>query len=136
MVDPVTLILTALAAGAALGVQDTASTAVQDAYASLKALTKKRLTGRRDGEPALAMFERAPETWRSPLAAELVAAGASRDADLTEAAQALIKLVDPEGTREGKYTVRVRGGQGVQVGDHNTQHNSFGIPTSPRGVAQ
>ena len=45
--DPVTLILTALAAGAALGVKDTASAAVKDAYEGLKALVKKRFAGRR-----------------------------------------------------------------------------------------
>ena len=50
--DPITLIVTALAAGAALGVQDTASAMVKDAYAGLKALVKKtawRRAGRRDG---------------------------------------------------------------------------------------
>ena len=39
--DPITLIVTALAAGAALGVQDTASAMVKDAYASLKALVRR-----------------------------------------------------------------------------------------------
>ena len=38
--DAVTLIITALAAGAGLGLKDTASTAVQDAYGSLKAWQK------------------------------------------------------------------------------------------------
>ena len=41
--DPITLIVTALAAGAALGITDTASSAIKDAYAGLKALVKKRL---------------------------------------------------------------------------------------------
>src|ERR1035441_7866321 len=36
--DPITLIVTALAAGAASGVSDTASSAVTDAYANLRAL--------------------------------------------------------------------------------------------------
>jgi hypothetical protein len=48
--DPITLIVAALAAGAALGIKDTASSAVQDAYASLKAHAKKRLAGRPDAE--------------------------------------------------------------------------------------
>ena len=43
--DPITLIVTALAAGAALGVTDTASQTVKDAYAGLKALVRKRLGG-------------------------------------------------------------------------------------------
>ena len=52
--DPITLIVTALASGAALGVTDTASSAVKDAYAELKALVKKRLAGRPDAELVLA----------------------------------------------------------------------------------
>ena len=35
-------------------------------------------------------------------------------------------LVDAAGSQSGKYTVDVRGSQGVQVGDHNTQTNTFG----------
>jgi len=124
--DAVTLILTALAAGAALGAKDTASSAVQDAYRSLKALVKKRLLGRRDGELVLSRFEQAPDTWESPLAAELTAVGAGNDADLVEAAQALMSLADAAGSRAGIYSVQVFGGQGVQVGDRNTQHNTFG----------
>ena len=47
--DPDTLVVTASAAGAALGVSGTASLPVKDAYAGLKALVKKRFsrTGRR-----------------------------------------------------------------------------------------
>jgi hypothetical protein len=52
--DPITLIVTALAAGAALGVKDAASSAVKDAYAGLKALVGKRLAGRPDAEVVLA----------------------------------------------------------------------------------
>lgn len=62
--DPVTLIVTALAAGAALGLKDTASGVVKDAYASLKTLAKKRLADRRDGELVLARHEEAPEMWQ------------------------------------------------------------------------
>ncbi len=48
--DPITLILTALAAGAALGVKDTASAAVLDAYNGLEALVRRRLAGRENGD--------------------------------------------------------------------------------------
>jgi hypothetical protein len=114
--DPITLIVTALAAGAALGVQDTASGAVKDAYASLKALVMKRFAGRAAAERVLAEHEDAPQTWQEPLTKELVEAGADRDIDLVAAARALMSLVDAAGSRAGKYTVDVRGGQGVQVG--------------------
>jgi len=126
--DPVTLILTALAAGAALGVKDAASAAVKDAYQGLKALVKKRFAGRGDGELVLSRYEEAPDTWKGPLAAELTAADAGADGDLVAAAQALMRLTDAAGSRAGKYNVQVHGGQGVQVGDHNTQTNTFGAP--------
>jgi len=124
--DPVTLILAALAAGAALGVKDAASATVKDAYEGLKALVKKRVAGRRDGELVLARYEEAPDSWRGPLAAELTAVGADADADLVAAAQAVMRLADEAGSRAGKYNVRVHGGQGVQVGEQNIQHNTFG----------
>ena len=47
---------------------------------------------------------------------------------LLEAAQSLMSLVDEAGTRAGKYTVDLRGAQGVQVGDHDTQDNTFNTP--------
>jgi hypothetical protein len=131
--EPVTLILTALTAGVALGVKDTASTAVRDAYGTLKALLRKRLACRQDGELALSRYEQAPDTWAAPLTAELEAVGAGTDADLVESARALMELTDAKGAREGKYTVQVSGGLGVQVGDQNTQHNSFGSSVSRTG---
>ena len=126
--DPVTLIVTALAAGAALGLKDTASAAVKDAYGSLKAMVTGRLAGQRDGELVLARHEEAPKAWEGPLAVELTAAGATDDVGLVAAAQALMSLVDETGSRAGKYAVQVQGSQGVQVGNHNIQHNIFGAP--------
>jgi hypothetical protein len=124
--DPVTLIVTALAAGAASALQDGASSTVKDAYARVIALVKRRFASRPKGEVVLAEHQAAPQTWEAPLAAELFAAGADGDADLVSAAQALMSLVDEAGSRAGKYAVTVRDSQGVQVGDHNTQTNTFG----------
>ena len=125
--DPITLIVAALAAGAASALQDGASAAVKDAYARLKALVTKRFANRPKGELVLAGHQAAPQTWEAPLAAELSAAGAKGDADLVAAAQALMRLVDEAGSRSGKYLVAVRDSHGVQVGDHNTQTNTFGL---------
>ena len=124
--DPVTLIVTALAAGAASALQDGAAVAVKDAYARLRALVTKRFAGHPKGELVLAEHETAPQTWQAPLAAELAATGADSDAGLVAAAQALMSLVVEAGSRSGKYVVAVRDSQGVQVGDHNTQINTFG----------
>ena len=124
--DPITLVVTALAAGAASGVTDTAAAAVKDAYASLKALVRKRLGGKPDAELVLARYEGAPEVWQAPLMAELAKARADLDGDLIAAAKAVLDLVGEGGA--GKYTVDARGAAGVQIGDHNTQDNVFNTP--------
>ena|SRR5690242_1854854 len=126
--DPITLIVTALVAGAALGAQDTVSAIVKDAYAGLKALVKKRLGGGPDAELVLAKHEQAPETWQAPLMAELARTGADGDRDLVAAAQALLDLISEAEGRTGKYAVDVRRAQGVQIGDHNRQDNVFNSP--------
>jgi len=131
--DPITLIVTALAAGAALGLQDTASAAVKDAYASLKALVKRRLGGEPGAELALSRHEQAPETWQAPLKAELAQAGAEGDGELIAAAKALLDLAGEAG-KAGKYAVDVRGVQGVQIGDHNRQDNVFNAPADDPGT--
>jgi len=123
--DPVTLIVTALAAGAASALQDGTAAAVKDAYGRLKVLVKKRFAGRPRGEWVLAEHVADPQTYEKPLAKELSAAGADSDADLVAAAQALMSLVDEVGSRSAKYAVTVRGSQGVQIGDHNTQTNTW-----------
>jgi hypothetical protein len=128
-VDPVTLIVTALAAGAASAVQDGVAQAVKDAYARLYGLVKARLTGRPKGELVLAEHAADPQIWEAPLAAELSVVGAAGDGELVAASQALLSLVDEAGARSEKYFVTVRDSQGVQVGDRNTQTNTFGSAT-------
>lgn len=127
---PITLILTALAAGSALGRKGTTSSTVDEAYGTLRTLVRRRLSERPGGDLVLARHDRSPETWERPLATELIAAGTAHDADLLAAAQALMSLVDEDGFRSGKYTVHVRGAHGVQIGDHNLQHNDFGFGLS------
>jgi uncharacterized protein YfaP (DUF2135 family) len=127
--DPVTLIVTALAAGASAGtleaLKDDVKAAVKRAHANLRGLVKKRLAGRPDGELALERHDSAPQKWESVLAGELTEAGAADDADLVAAAKALMQLVDGTGARAGKYNITIEGSKGVQVGDGNVQVNEF-----------
>jgi hypothetical protein len=126
--DPVALIVAALAAGTSLGVKDVTSATVLDTYAGLRALVRKRLSGRPDGAMVLSRHAESPHTWEAPLTAELTAAGAAGDEALVAAATALLRLADEAGFRAGKYAVDARGAAGVQAGDHNTQHNTFDGP--------
>jgi hypothetical protein len=127
--DPITLIVAALAAGAASGALDTvkdgAKAGVTAAYAKLRALAKKRVAGNQAAEVALAKHETNPKSWEAPLTDELRDLHADSDADLVAAATALMELVDQAGARAGKYNVTIKGSKGVQVGDGNIQVNRF-----------
>lgn len=110
--DPVSLIVAALVAGASAGLKDTASSAIKDAYNGFKKLVGGKLAGRPRGEMALAEHEGDPETWDKPLVKELTEAGAGDDAAVIAAAQALMQLIDAEGSAAGKYQV-------VSASDHS-----------------
>jgi len=107
--DPVTLIVAALVAGAAAGLKDSASAAVKDAYDSLKGLVRRRLAGRPGGELVLARHEQDPQVWDRPLVQELTESGAEGDAALVTAAQALMRLLDAAGSAAGRYQVAASG---------------------------
>lgn len=55
-------------------------------------------------------------------------ADAAQDPRIVELAEELMRLIDGDGARTGKYTVDVRGAQGVQIGDRNAQTNTFTTP--------
>ena len=105
--EPVTLILAALAAGGSTGLTETVSQGTQDAYAALKALVLRRVKDTPAGEVAVVEHEKDPETWQAPLAKSLTAAGVEQDQELIAAAQRLLQIVDPEGARAGTYTVNI-----------------------------
>jgi hypothetical protein len=119
------LIVMALAAGASAGVTETVSSAIGDAYAGLKDLLSRRLTGRRAAVEALDAHESEPDVWRVRLGADLASSGAATDEEVLTAALRLLTLIDPQAAQAGKYRVDVRDARGVQVGDHNTQTNTF-----------
>ncbi len=125
--DPVTLILTALGAGAAAGGQAIASDAIKDGYAGLKALIQRKFAGKPKAELALTEYESDPETWKAPLKKVLVQEQVDQDNDIIEAAQRVMQLVQPQQAAMGKYNVQITGNvQGFVQGDHQTVHMNFG----------
>ena len=87
---PVTLIVVALAAGAATGLKDTAASAIKDAYGALKGLLSRRY-----GSVNIGDVERKPESEakRASVAEDLAAAGAGDDEELLELARQLVEAV-------------------------------------------
>jgi hypothetical protein len=124
--EPTTLIISALVAGATAALQETASQAVKDAYAGLKALIQKRFAGQPEAEMALAQHEKKPEVWEAPLKDALAETGADKDKALLQAAERLLKLVQPQQVGTGKYSVQIGEAQGVVIGDQPQVEQHFG----------
>jgi hypothetical protein len=91
--DPVslTVITSAIAAGAAASLKDTASAAVKDTYEAVKALIRRRYAS-----ADVAAVEKKPdsEAKRGSLAEDLADAGAEDDDELARLAQALAEAVE------------------------------------------
>ena len=113
-IDPISLIVAALAAGAAAAAKDTASQAVKDAYNGLKALIHKRFAGRPEASVALTQHELAPQVWQAPLKDSLDKTGAANDPIILEAARRLDTVLRQEGG--GVSATGPRGPTGQQPG--------------------
>src|SRR4051794_20222583 len=78
-VDPVSLILAAMVAGASSGAGEVAGAAVKDAYQGLKELLLRKVRGVPAGEIAVQQYEDDPQTWKAPLEKAVAESGASTD---------------------------------------------------------
>jgi gamma-glutamylcysteine synthetase len=89
-VEAVTVVVSALAAGAAGGLRESAVAAVKDAYAALRSFIAARYAG-----VDLAPVERTPASAadQESLAEDLAAAGAAEDAELLAAARVLLAAI-------------------------------------------
>jgi hypothetical protein len=92
--EPITTtILAALAAGAAAAAKDTAGAAIKDAYHGLKDLIQRRFAGKPKADMVLAEHAKSPDTWKKPMEEALTEAGADKDQEIVQKAEALLKLL-------------------------------------------
>jgi hypothetical protein len=125
--DPITLILTALTAGAATSVKDTASAAIKDSYTGLKALIQRKFEGKPKAQTALVDYEEDPETYVKPLQKALIETHLDREQEILEAAQKIMTLVQPHQAAMGKFAIQNTGNvQGQVIGDHANVTQHFG----------
>lgn len=99
--DPITLIVTALAAGAAAGLGDTAAQAVKDAYAGLKSLIVGKVA---QAAPGVEQLEAAPDSKarRAVVEEDLAKASVGQDPEVLRQAKALLDAIqahDPDAAR-------------------------------------
>jgi hypothetical protein len=97
--DPLTLIIGALAAGAAASAKDTAAQAIKDAYAGFKRSLIARFGARPELQSAIEQVEKRPESEarQMVLNEELEAAGVREYGDLLRDAEALLKMLEAQG---------------------------------------
>jgi hypothetical protein len=108
--DPISLIVAAIVAGAAGGGKTVAEDAVKGAYGALKGLILRKFGSHPPVQQALERVEQEPQQAAEELRAGLAGTGAERDTELVRAAQALLAEHDPEGTAAGRYDVQIDGG--------------------------
>jgi formiminotetrahydrofolate cyclodeaminase len=125
--DPITIIASALVAGAAAGVTSVAEQGVKEAYNGLKALIQRKFGDKGDVVSAVEQVEKKPESSgrQQMLKEELADADAGQDAEVLKAAQDLLALLQPKSADSSQQAVADHGaaaatGRGAaQVGDGN-----------------
>jgi len=127
--DAITLVVTALSAGASAGVIDSLTDDIKEsakaAYRKLHQMTEQRFRGNPSAEMIFAEHAIDPNSYEAPLSKKLIEAGASDDAGLVAAARTLMEFLDHEGVESGKYHVTIKGSKGVQVGHGDLQVNKW-----------
>lgn len=116
--DPISIILTALVAGAAKAAGD----AAPDAYNGLKTLIKSKFDsqGKSDSAIILDRYEKKPEKTKLLLEDELTEAGIDQDEEIVKLAQKLLEQLKPQEAAEGKFNIQISGGQVQGLVQQNT----------------
>ena len=120
--DPVsTAIVTALSAGAAAGLTDTAKTAITDGYNKLKSLLTKKHGENSNIAQAIKMLEAMPESANCQgMVAEVIStAKAEQDDEILTAANQILILVKSQQTSKGKFNIQNNGPVQGQVMENN-----------------
>ena len=123
--EPVSLIMVALAAGALRGAGDSVADAVKDACDGLVSALKRIFARNRVAQAAIDEYAADPQRNGPVIEACLVQAGDDLDQTVIAAAIEVLRLADPDGFATGKYALDLAGSEGAQVNysGGNTQNN-------------
>jgi len=115
--DPISLIISALGAGALAAVKDTASTAVKDSYQGLKTLIKKKFEADVLGQALLDSTSDEIKQAEALLKDKITKSGANQDPQIIQVAQDLLdKLKVQPGGQEIINQTQTNTVTGVTVG--------------------
>lgn len=123
--DPISLVVSALVAGAAASVKDTSGQAIKDTYQGLKSLLLRKFADKPKAQAVLMEHEEDPETYEKPLIKALSNEHIEQDQEILEAASKIMTLVQPQQMGTSKYNIQLTGKtEGQVIGEHNqiTQH--------------
>jgi hypothetical protein len=124
--DPVSLIVTALATGVSAGVSDSAKDVVSRTYGRLKAALAERFVDDPVAGVTLERHASNPEGYEVPMRDIVTESGAAHDPVLVELARELLAAADPIGAQVGRYNVHVTGGVVGAIGDDVSVTQTFG----------
>ncbi len=111
--EPISLIIAALVAGATAAAKDTAEKTVKDAYEGLKTLIKRKFEG---DSLAQGLVDAKPEEIKQVeglLKDKISKAGIDRDEEVLKVAEEIMKQEDPDGFQDGKDNINVKVGGDV-----------------------
>ena len=126
--DPATVILSALSAGAVSAFQDTASAAVKDAYNGLVKLISKKFSKNTKAKAALGNHQKKPKGTHKTLKKALMDTKATEDTDILCAAEKLLDLISKQQAALN-YDLIINGdAQGVIQENKGTVTMNFSAP--------
>jgi len=116
--EPMSIIVGALVAGAAGAGKDVASQAVKDAYAGLKGLVVRKFGSKTEVGSALKLLEKKPdaEDRKETLRVELEEAGAAQDGKVLELARFLMEVLKEQGASGSHFETRNQGDGAIAQG--------------------
>jgi hypothetical protein len=126
--DPITMVVAALAAGAAAGVstssQDATAAVLRSSCRQIRTRVLRRAPDPAEAERVLDAHAGAPSEHEQALRAVLMAANAAADSKILEAARAILGS-PPSAHPSGKYPIQINNGKGVVVGDFTDSNFTF-----------
>lgn len=129
--DPISTVIAALTAGAVAAGKDTAQTAVKDAYEGLKTLIKHWFAaqGKKEDSDIIDKCDKKLDSkaFQELLREELASLKIEQEPQIIQKSQELLKQTETQDSpTTSKYNAVFQGEvKGAQIGDGNTQTNTF-----------